>query len=183
MKFPKRESFSFEQKDLFEYVSVDVHLNDRKTVSVMCMYRTPGTSIDIFNQHIENVLKETKNKIAYIYGDFNINLIKYDEHVHTQQFLDLLLRYGFIPTIPRPIPITEFSATLIDNIYTNEVIHTITSGLLIKDISDHLPVFTHCEYALTRNESTTYKYVRKCDEKSLDLFRNELLNQKINKGK
>ena len=98
----------------------------------MCMYRTPGTNSDIFNQYIENVLKETKNKIAYICGDFNINLIKYDEHVHTQQFLDLLLRYGFIPTITKPTRIREFTATLIDNIYRHEVSHTITSGLLIK---------------------------------------------------
>ena len=63
------------------------------------------------NQHIENELKETKNKIAYICGDFNINLIKYDEHVQTQQFLDLFLRYGFIPTTTKPTRITEFSAT------------------------------------------------------------------------
>ena len=33
------------------------------------------------------------------------------------------------------------------------------SGLLINDISGHLPVFTHCEYDLPRNESTTtYKW-------------------------
>ena len=79
----------------------------------MCMYRTPGTNIDKCNQHIENVLKETKNKIAYMCSVFNINLIKYDEHVHTQQYIDLLLRYVFIPTITRPTRITEFSATLI----------------------------------------------------------------------
>ena len=111
-------------------------------------------------------------------SDFNINLIKYDEHVHTQQYIDLLLRFRFILTITRPTRITEFSATLINTIYINEVLHTITSGLLINDISDHIPVFTHCEYDLTGNEkTTTYKYVRKCDEKSLDLFRNELMNQ------
>ena len=49
LKFSKRESFSFEEKDLFECVSVNVHLNDRKTVNVMCMYRTPKTNIDIFD--------------------------------------------------------------------------------------------------------------------------------------
>ena len=77
LKFSKRESFSFEQKDLFECVSVDVHRNDRQTVNVMCMYRTPATNIDIFHHHIENVLKEIKI-IAFICGDFNINLIKCD---------------------------------------------------------------------------------------------------------
>ena len=46
------------------------------------------------------------------------------------------------------IRITESSATLIDNIFTNELNIDITSGLMINDISDHLPVFCICHLCI-----------------------------------
>ena len=45
------------------------------------------------------------------------------------------------PLIDKPSRITQYSATLIDNIFTNELTNQIISGLLINDISDHLPIF------------------------------------------
>ena len=48
---------------------------------------------------------------------------------------------GFHPTISLPTRITETSATLIDNIWTNNVTGRLGSGLLTARVSDHLPVF------------------------------------------
>jgi len=45
------------------------------------------------------------------------------------------------PTLTRPTRITTHSATLIDNIFTNVIDRPVSSGLIITDISDHLPVF------------------------------------------
>ena len=39
-----------------------------------------------------------------------------------------------------PLIDKKYSATLIDNIFTNELTNQIISGLLINDISDHLPI-------------------------------------------
>ena len=36
----------------------------------------------------------------------------------------------------------KYSATLIDNIFTNDLITDKLSGLIINDVSDHLPVFS-----------------------------------------
>ena len=44
------------------------------------------------------------------------------------------------PLIDRPDRILEYSATLIDNIFSNNLYDRISNGLLINDISDHLPV-------------------------------------------
>ena len=52
----------------------------------------------------------------------------------------LISLQSFYPTINEPTRITESSATLIDNILTNDL-HNHTAGVLISDISDHLPVF------------------------------------------
>ena len=49
--------------------------------------------------------------------------------------------FGLFPLINKPSRITEFSQTLIDNIFTNNIETVNNSGLLINDITDHLPVF------------------------------------------
>ena len=62
---------------------------------------------------------------------------------YTSSFFNRLLTYSFFPTISKPTRITEHSATLIDNIYTNayNIADNILSGNLYTDITDHLPVF------------------------------------------
>jgi hypothetical protein len=48
---------------------------------------------------------------------------------------------SFSPLITLPTRLTSHSATLIDNIFTNNLEKYAFSGLILSDISDHLPVF------------------------------------------
>ena len=48
---------------------------------------------------------------------------------------------GFYPLISLPTRLTDTTATLIDNIWTNNLVATIGSGLVTVRVSDHLPVF------------------------------------------
>ena len=48
---------------------------------------------------------------------------------------------GFYPLVSLPTRLTDTTATLIDNIWTNKVGAKIGSGLVTVRISDHLPVF------------------------------------------
>ena len=74
-------------------------------------------------------------------GDFNINLLNYESHQLTEEFLNDLRLHCFQPYILQPTRITDHSATLIDNIYLNSIEHYPVSGNLIFDITDHLPNF------------------------------------------
>ena len=74
-------------------------------------------------------------------GDFNIDLLKYDVHQKTKDFVDDIVALGFIPIITKPTRITNHSATLIDHIYTNISNEDVKSGIIITDISDHFSVF------------------------------------------
>ena len=74
-------------------------------------------------------------------GDFNVDLLKYSCHDATSNFIDQLYSYGLHPLIMRPTRITKESATIIDNIFTNELQRISPSGLIINDLSDHLPIF------------------------------------------
>ena len=83
-----------------------------------------------------------------ICGDFNIDLMKYETYNGTKRCLDFMYGLGLHPLIDRPSRITTHSCTLIDNICTKQINYSIRSGLLINDITDHLPIFALCNYEL-----------------------------------
>ena len=73
-------------------------------------------------------------------SDFNLDLLHYSTHSPTQEFIDSLFSYGFYPLISKLTRITSHSATLIDNIFTNEPATCTHSCIVLNDISDHMPV-------------------------------------------
>ena len=85
------------------------------------VYRPPGCDANLFNEMLESALikvnKEDKNCI--IADDFNLDLLLYDEHEPTNNFVNNMMSYSFIPTINNPTRLTDVSATLIDNIFSN----------------------------------------------------------------
>ena len=104
-------------------------------------------------------------------GDFNLDLIKVDTHNQTKDFVHSLYTNVFYPTISKPTRVTEHSATLLDNIITNNTGYCIKSGVLYayNDISDHFPVFNLLQinskitkmYAYIFKRMNTAKILRK----------------------
>ena len=92
-----------------------------------------------FNTLLNQTSKE--NKSVFLYGDFNVDLLKYDKHAPTDEFLDSHSSHMFLPQIDQPNRISTTFNSLIDNIFSN--IHTPSSfsGNLTSLISDHLPQF------------------------------------------
>ena len=115
--------FDHEFESLF--IKIDKgQLNSDRTVIVWVVYRPPNTSIDSFNMKnsaIMDILKK-ENKYCYLMGDFNINILNSDNHDLTAQFVDIMTSNAFLPLTTRPTRITATSATLIDNIFTNNII-------------------------------------------------------------
>ena len=74
-------------------------------------------------------------------GDFNINLITYNDDKNTGNFLDTMFSQSFLPYITAPTRITRNTKTHIDNIYYNKPLINIISGNLSSIISDHLIQF------------------------------------------
>ena len=56
-------------------------------------------------------------------GDFNINILNLNIHNPTSEFVDTLYEYNFFPLINKPTRAIKLSATLIDNIFTNNIKH------------------------------------------------------------
>ena len=56
------------------------------------------------NKLLENISKDQKS--IFLRGDFNVNLLNYNEHNPTNKFLDSLVSNSFIPLILQPTRIT-----------------------------------------------------------------------------
>ena len=82
-----------------------------------------------------------EGKFCLLMGDFNINLLNYDSHSETEDFVNTLGSYAFHPQILKPTRITYHSATSIDNIFFNSLEHYAISGNIVCGITDHLPNF------------------------------------------
>ena len=132
--------------DTIESIFVEINnVSNGPNTVVGAIYRPPGTNLDLFNEELESILEKIKHekKTCYLLGDFNINLLHCDTHAASSDFINLLYSYLFLPCINRPTRITERSATLIDNIFTNNINNEelVINGILYNDISDHCPVF------------------------------------------
>ncbi len=107
------------------------------------IYRYPQSDVEAFmvylNQTLDIICRE--NKYCMIMEDFNINLLNYDSHLTTDNFINIMGSHFFHPHILQPTRITDYSATLIDNTFFNSVTHHTIRGNIIYDFTDHLPNF------------------------------------------
>ena len=107
-----------------------------------CVYRTPGSNIKTFKDKLEEVMdKLNERETNIVCGDFDIDLLNVPKHNLTSKFLDASYSRGLFPLITEPSRITLNGATLIDNSFVNYLQNSVRSGLLLNDITDHLPVF------------------------------------------
>ena len=61
-----------------------------------------------------------EHKQVFLLGDF-VNLLNYNDHQLSNEFLDHLASHPFIPDFLQPTKLTSDSKTLIDNIFFNIV--------------------------------------------------------------
>ena len=144
--FKEREDLSV-TNDLYECVFIEIDklvFQSNSNIIIGLMYRIPDANISTFNDYIKQVFDTLKNEnvLCYLTGDFNINLFSTESHAPTSEFLDTNFANSYIPMITRPTRVTENTATLIDNIFTNNFDKSIHhKGVLVTDISDHFPIF------------------------------------------
>ena len=167
---------SFSVDDIFDCVSIEIEC-DSKNIVVCCIYRPPNRSINSFTEHVNEVLNKFVNKTVYVVGDFNINILNHEKHKETNDFIDLMYSKGVFPLITKPTRITNTTATLIDNIFTNDLNHNYTSGAFICDVTDHLPIFIVGSNSIKSNvNKNKFIYKRSIDEDNLKCFTTAISN-------
>ena len=123
--FKERPDLSYFDEDC-ETVFIEVEEGQQRqnhNVIIGVIYRPTNQDISSFNDKMNNIVNivRRENKTCYLLGDYNINILNYASHVQTAQFVDMMSSNGFLPLITRPSRVTATSATLIDNIFTNNI--------------------------------------------------------------
>ena len=118
-------------------------------------------------------LKNLKHS-TYLCGDYNIDLLKVDINKHYCNYFDDVVSNGFFPKITLPTRLSDHSSTLIDNIFTNNMDETGTSGILLNNISDHQMIFTYVGNVSYITEVPKFIEIEKSDDRSMHAFVNEL---------
>ena len=109
-------------------------------------------------------------------GDFNLDLLQYNHHTPTQEFIDTLFSQAFIPLISNPTRLTSYSATLIDNIFTNNLSQNVLNGIVLNDLSDHLPVFAYFSGKTLTRDGENKVFIRKIIDENLRKFNENVSN-------
>ena len=144
----------------FETIWVEIENRNDKNFLICCVYRHPSSAIDNLTSHFQNVLsKISSNKLVFIMGDFNVNLLDYASHTQTSDFVNNFFSHSLLPCIHHPTRVSEQRASVIDNIYTNATNANITSGNIVMQISDHFPQFLILKNTqVSHNKSESFKY-------------------------
>ena len=116
------------------------------------------------------------NKRFYVTGDFKLNIRHFNNNQKVTKYLNLTFEYGFVPVIKKPTRVTKNTATAIDHIIANLLLHrTINMGIIKLDISDYFPI---CLIAETENRMTPEGKVeitkRLLNNKTKEKFKNGL---------
>ena len=137
------------------------------------VYRPPGQDLVQFNLEFGQLIAflTKKNNDILILGDFNIDLLKSQNHLLTSEFLDTLSSYNFLPLITKPTRITSTTSTLIDNIFTNSIFKISYSAIVVSDISDHLPIIAWADLTTTSKHHSFTTSTRHINENSISYFK------------
>ena len=126
---------------------IEVNPKNEKVV-IGCIYRHPSMELSkVNNNYLTNLLDtlSSENKTIVLLGDFNADLLKHDQNGNIADFLDLMYSSLLFPHIFSPTRTTS-SATLIDNIFTNNY-NSFVSGNLVNTLSDH-----HAQFLIMGNQ-------------------------------
>ena len=118
-------------------------LNTDSNIIIGVVYRPPNSSIPSFTTAFHALLDKlvSEKKYIYIMGDYNVNTLRnIPTNRNTDEFNDMMAEHHLYPMVNKPTRVTDKTASIVDNIYSDSMIAAKT-GILSCDISDHFPIF------------------------------------------
>ena len=99
LSYKPRFDLNIVKKNQVESTFIEI-INTKKTnIVVGCIYKHPNMDVLEFNNHLNQMLEKVskEQKQIFLLGDFNINLLNYNVHLPTNDFLDSLASNCIIP--------------------------------------------------------------------------------------
>ena len=84
-----------------------------KNIIIGTTYRPPNQNVNEFLASMRNLLTivTKENKIFYVMGDFNLDLLHHEQHPLTGEFVDLMFSHLLYPLITKPTRLTSNTAS------------------------------------------------------------------------
>ena len=169
-----------------QFIEITINSETKKKVILGNIYRPPKnlnvnyhTFISEFSKTLDYLQKQKSEVI--IAGDYNIDLLKIKYKPIFNEYFDTVLGFGFVPKITLPTRLSKRSGTLIDNFlcklsprYSNT-----KAGILISDISDHLPYFICLDQNVATELGPTFIKIREKGISAINNLKVELGNSQL----
>ena len=188
MKFSVIDNFI--KSEIWDGQFIEIYLETDRSVTnkiiIGNFYRPPRQTIEnvtMFISDLEKIFNNFKNKRdAILTGDFNLDLLKFKEVNYINKFLESVISNGYIPKITLPTHVTQKHGSLIDNMYVKicNRFENIDAGIIINQISDHLPYFMSFNHAnVIPHNNTKYIKMTTYNEEAFINFKSDLHNPLI----
>ena len=160
--------------------SLCLEINEKsKNIILNLTYRPPNGDVKEFEKHLNKILStnDILKKEVIMAGDFNMNLLDFEQNKKVQNFLNIMFGHSMMPVINKPTRATKNTATAIDHIFINSVTTTkFKTGIIKSDISDHFPVFFVADYNIHIKETKErFIFRRDVSDISVEKFKYKLL--------
>jgi len=183
LEFKYRNDLSVFIQHVFESIFIEVFPKNKQRRQIVGVIYRPNTApradIDVFCSTMYDLMNLINNEscATTIMGDMNIDLLKINDHIKINNYIEHIVSLGYLPVIYKPTRVARTSATLIDHIYTNRLTKTqCSSGIIITDIADHFATFYIYKHNYIDITKPSFKHSRVLSDQNISKFRNLLHN-------
>ena len=129
-----------------EICSLRIDMQYNKYIVILGIYKPHSDTLYNFTEKLNNILHHPavlEASLVLVAGDLNINIC---DSAVSEPFVSLMYSNNFIPTILKPTRIQSrinsqiTTETCLDHIWLGKI-DSFISGIILYDISDHLPAF------------------------------------------
>ena len=126
-----------------EVCTVKIEINSF-SFYIIALYRPHLDPLELFIDNLCDILNdnELRNKNIIVTGDLNVNILNNSPQANL--LLNTLQAFYMLPLITQPTRFSHDSnvpPSLLDQIWTNKPIISTESGIILFDLTDHLPTF------------------------------------------
>ena len=106
-----------------ESLSIEVSNCDVTNIIFDLIYRPPDGYLEVCGNYFQSVLTNNSiaNKSVILAGDFNINVLDFEQNKKAQNFVNLMFQFGLVPIINKPTRVTNRTISAIDHIIPNSI--------------------------------------------------------------
>jgi hypothetical protein len=174
--------FTTDANNKVESIWIEVTFQN-EVINIGGIYRHPSTCTKSFLTQFENIINDFSNSHSLaIFGDFNIDLLKYNSSTIVRDYINMIIDNGLKPLVLAPTRVTAASSTLIDHIFIklssscNFDLGSVYAGNIMTDFTDHYANFLLLPFFANQSNGNEVVHRRIFSTTNINKFKTDLMN-------